>query len=74
MVDIRNIGMLAAIELAPLEGKPGQRGYETHRACLARGSLIRSSGDTMLLSPPLIIERAQIDQLFGTLADVLKAG
>lgn len=74
VVDIRNIGMLAAIELAPLEGKPGQRGYDTHRACLARGSLIRSSGDTMLLSPPLIIERAQIDQLFGTLAEVLKAG
>ncbi|WP_203564694.1 aspartate aminotransferase family protein [Bordetella pseudohinzii] len=72
VVDIRNIGMLAAIELAPLEGKPGQRGYDTHRACLARDCLIRSSGDTMLLSPPLTISRAQIDQLFGTLTEVLK--
>ena len=65
VVDIRNIGLLAAIELAPLTGKPGQRGYAVHQACLERGCLIRSAGDTMLLSPPLIIEPAQIDELFS---------
>ncbi|MEN4919794.1 aspartate aminotransferase family protein [Achromobacter spanius] len=73
VIDIRNIGLLAAIELAPLEGKPGQRAYAVHTACLERGCLIRSAGDTMLLSPPLIIERAQIDELFSVLADVLRA-
>jgi beta-alanine--pyruvate transaminase len=73
VVDIRNIGLLAAIELAPLEGQPGQRAYAVHKACLERGCLIRSAGDTMLLSPPLIIERAQIDELFTVLADVLRA-
>ena len=74
VVDIRNIGLLAAIELAPLEGQPGQRAYAVHNACLERGCLIRSAGDTMLLSPPLIIERNQIDELFSVLADVLRAG
>jgi beta-alanine--pyruvate transaminase len=44
-----------------------------HQACLERGCLIRSAGDTMLLSPPLIIERAQIDELFSVLSDVLRA-
>ncbi|MBB1592443.1 aspartate aminotransferase family protein [Achromobacter sp. UMC46] len=73
VVDIRNIGLLAAIELAPLEGQPGQRAHAVHNACLERGCLIRSAGDTMLLSPPLIIERAQIDELFTVLADVLRA-
>lgn len=73
VVDIRNIGLLAAIELATLEGQPGQRAQAVHNACLERGCLIRSAGDTMLLSPPLIIERAQIDELFSVLADVLRA-
>lgn len=73
VVDIRNIGLLAAIELAPLAGKPGQRGYAVHQACLERGCLIRSAGDTMLLSPPLIIEPAQIDELFSVLAEALRA-
>jgi beta-alanine--pyruvate transaminase len=72
VVDIRNIGLLAAIELAPLDGAPGQRAYAVHQACLERGCLIRSAGDTMLLSPPLIIERAQIDELFSVLSDVLR--
>ncbi|WP_395757476.1 aspartate aminotransferase family protein [Achromobacter sp. EB05] len=74
VVDIRNIGLLAAIELAPLAGKPGQRGYAVHQACLERGCLIRAAGDTMLLSPPLVIEPAQIDELFSVLAQVLRAG
>ncbi|MBV6305664.1 aspartate aminotransferase family protein [Candidimonas humi] len=72
VVDIRNIGLLAAVELEPRAGKPGQRGFGVHQACLAKGSLIRSSGDAMLLSPPLIIEKAQIDELFSTLSEVLR--
>ena len=48
-------------------------GYAVHQACLERGCLIRSAGDTMLLSPPLIIEPAQIDELFSVLAEALRA-
>ncbi|MEB2398223.1 MAG: aminotransferase class III-fold pyridoxal phosphate-dependent enzyme [Alcaligenaceae bacterium] len=73
VVDVRNIGLLAAVELAPIEGKPGQRAQQAHKACLKEGCLIRASGDTMLLSPPLIIEDAQMEQLFSTLAKVLRA-
>lgn len=72
VVDVRNIGLLAAVELAPIEGKPGQRAQQVHKACLKAGCLIRASGDTMLLSPPLIIEDAQMEQLFSTLAKVLR--
>ncbi|MDQ8032314.1 MAG: aspartate aminotransferase family protein [Bordetella sp.] len=72
VVDVRNIGLLAAIELAPEDGKPGQRGFAVHQACLERDCLIRSAGDTMLLSPPLIIEPDQIARLFSTLGDVLR--
>lgn len=73
VVDIRNIGLLAAVELAPVAGQPGQLGYAAHLACLDKNCLIRASGDIMVLSPPLVIEDAQIDTLFSTLGDVLKA-
>jgi beta-alanine--pyruvate transaminase len=72
VTDIRTIGLLAAVELAP-GTKPGQRAYATHLACLEKNVLIRQAGDTMVISPPLTISEAQIDQLFGTLADVLRA-
>src|SRR5690606_15650472 len=71
VIDIRNIGLLAAVELAPIEGKPGVRSYDVHRACLEQNVLIRSAGETMLLSPPLIVEKSQIDQMFTTLGNVL---
>jgi beta-alanine--pyruvate transaminase len=74
VVDIRNIGLLAAVELESLPGKAGQRGFGVHQACLEKGSLIRSSGDAMLLSPPLVIDKPQIDQLFSTLSEVLLQG
>jgi beta-alanine--pyruvate transaminase len=71
VVDIRNIGLLAAIDLASVAGKPGKRAYECHLRCLERGVMVRAAGDSVVLSPPLIIERAQVDQLFGCIADVL---
>jgi beta-alanine--pyruvate transaminase len=40
--------------------------------CFEKGLLVRTTGDIIALSPPLIIEKQQIDQIFGTLADVLK--
>jgi beta-alanine--pyruvate transaminase len=73
VVDIRNFGLLAAIELSPSADGAGKRGFDIHSLCLERGVLIRSAGDTMLLSPPLVVNPMQIDTLFGTLADVLQA-
>ncbi len=71
VLDIRNLGMLAAIELEPISGKPSARGFETFLRCYEQGVLVRAAGDNIALSPPLIIEKHHIDQLFGTLAEVL---
>ncbi|HUN75748.1 MAG TPA: aspartate aminotransferase family protein [Steroidobacteraceae bacterium] len=72
VIDVRNYGLVAAIELEPMKGKPGARGYDTFLKCYQRGMLTRQSADTIALSPPLVIEPAQIGQIFGTLATVLR--
>ncbi|ROS00098.1 beta-alanine--pyruvate transaminase [Sinobacterium caligoides] len=69
--DIRNYGLVAAIDLESREGKPGERGYEVFTECFRRGLLVRVTGDIIALSPPLIIEKSHIDQLFGTLSEVI---
>ena len=71
VVDVRNLGLVAGIELAPRPGAPGARAFETFTRCFERGVLIRVTGDTIALSPPLIIERAQIDELVGVVGEVL---
>ena len=72
VIDIRNYGMMAGIELDPGPGKPGARAFEVFLRCFEKGVLIRVTGDIIALSPPLIIEKAQIDQLADTIAEVLK--
>ncbi|MFN5512032.1 MAG: aspartate aminotransferase family protein [Burkholderiales bacterium] len=74
VIDVRNIGLIGAIELAPREGAPGVRAYEAFtRAFHEEGLLIRVTGDIIALSPPLIVEKSQIDQLFEGLARVLRS-
>jgi beta-alanine--pyruvate transaminase len=73
VIDIRTYGLICGIELAASPGKPGARGYETFVKCFERGVLVRQTGDIIALSPPLIIERAQIERIFGTLSEVLRA-
>ncbi len=72
VVDIRNIGLIGGIELAPLSGAAGKRGFDIFVDCFEKGALIRITGDTIALSPPLIIERSQIDQLVDTLRDSIR--
>jgi len=72
VIDVRNYGLVAAIELEPMKGKPGARGYDTFLKCYQRGMLTRQTADTIALSPPLVIEPAQIGQIFETLATVLR--
>lgn len=72
VIDIRNIGLLGAIELEPRAGEPGERGSEVNEMCFQEGILIRNTGDTLVLSPPLIIEDAEIDRIFDTIRNALK--
>jgi beta-alanine--pyruvate transaminase len=73
VIDIRNLGLLAGIEMASVPGKPGVRGYAAFRKCFERGVLLRFTGDILALSPPLIISRAEIERIFATLAEVLRS-
>ncbi len=72
VIDIRNFGLMAGIELAPLPGKPGARGFQAFLRCFEKGIMTRVTGDIIALSPPFIISEQQIDELVGTLADVLR--
>ena len=71
VIDIRNFGLVAAIELAPREGQAGKRGYEAMVKCFGKDLLIRTTGDIIAVSPPLIVEDAQIDRIFSTIAEVI---
>lgn len=72
VIDLRSIGMIAGIELASIPGKPGARAYDAFKRAFAEGILIRTTGDIIALSPPLILEKKHIDELFGKLAGILK--
>jgi len=73
VVDIRNIGLIGAIELAPRPGAPGARAYDVFTRCFHRENLlIRVTGDVIALSPPLILDRDHIDRIFRTLAHVIR--
>lgn len=69
--DVRNIGLVGGIELAPLEGRPGARGSDVYRRAFDLGLLVRVTGDTIALAPPLIISQAQIDELAEKLGNAI---
>lgn len=71
VIDIRNIGLIGAIELEGIPGEPTKRAFSCFLDAYERGLLIRTTGDTIALSPPLIIEKSHIDQLVDTLRTVL---
>jgi len=72
VIDIRNCGLVAGIELDPVAGSPGARAFGVYLKCFERGLLIRTTGDVIALSPPLTIEQKHIDELIGVLSQVLK--
>ncbi|HMM52684.1 MAG TPA: aminotransferase class III-fold pyridoxal phosphate-dependent enzyme, partial [Burkholderiaceae bacterium] len=71
VVDVRNLGLVTGIELAPREGAPGARAAEAFQRCFDRGLLVRVTGDVIALAPPLIVEADQIAWMFETLRQVL---
>jgi beta-alanine--pyruvate transaminase len=73
VIDIRNLGLVGGIELEPRAGAPGARAFDVFVDCFNRGALIRTTGDIIALSPPLIIEKRQIDELVDTLGAAIKA-
>ncbi len=72
VIDIRNLGLVGAIELSSREAAPGARAYDIFVDCFKKGLLIRVTGDVIALSPPLIIEKEQIDTIVSVLGDALK--
>ncbi len=72
VIDIRNMGLIGAIELEPIAGEPTKRAFAAFIDAYEKNVMIRTTGDIIAMSPPLIIEKEHIDQLFGTLRDVLK--
>jgi beta-alanine--pyruvate transaminase len=72
VIDVRNYGLILGLELQSIAGKVGARAFEVYTKCFERGMLIRQTADIIALSPPLIVEPAQIDQMFSTLAEVLR--
>ena len=64
VIDIRNMGLIAAVEIQAKDGAIGARGFETMKKAWDLGVMIRANGDTIAFSPPLIVENSQIDQMF----------
>ena len=73
VIDIRNIGLVGAVELAPRKGAPGARGMEACIKAYEAGLMIRVSGDVIAMSPPLIVEKAHVDEMIGILGDVIRS-
>jgi beta-alanine--pyruvate transaminase len=72
VIDVRNYGLIGAVELEPRAGKPAARGYEVFVKCFERGVMVRQTGDTIAMSPPLIIEQKHIEKLIETLGAVIR--
>ncbi|WP_337186800.1 aspartate aminotransferase family protein [Phenylobacterium sp.] len=73
VTDIRNIGLMAGIDLAPREGAPGARGYAAMVAAFEAGAMIRATGDTLALAPPLVVQPAEIERLVEIVRGVISA-
>jgi beta-alanine--pyruvate transaminase len=72
IIDIRNTGIVAGIELEPRPGAPTKRATELFHKCFDNGLLVRSTGDIIALSPPLILEKAHIDEMVGRIGDLVE--
>ena len=73
VIDIRNFGLVAGIELQPRAGKPTERAVRVFQRCFDNGVLIRTTGDIIALSPPLIVEEKHIDRIVETIEAAIRA-
>jgi beta-alanine--pyruvate transaminase len=72
VIDIRNFGLIGAVELEPRQGKPGARGFDVFQKCFERGVMLRQTGDTIAMAPPLVIESKQIERIVETLGAAIR--
>src|SRR3984957_7131110 len=72
VIDVRNYGLVGAVELEPRAGKPGARAFDVFLKCFERGVMVRQTGDVIAMSPPLIIEEKQIARIVETLTEVIR--
>jgi beta-alanine--pyruvate transaminase len=73
VIDIRNFGLLGAVELAPIPGQPTARALDVFARCFDAGVVVRTTGDTIALTPPLIAEPEQLSRIAETLAEAIRA-
>jgi beta-alanine--pyruvate transaminase len=73
VIDVRNFGLIGAVELKPIEGQPTARAMNIFRRCFDDGTIVRTTGDTLAFSPPLIIEESQIEQTIESVRKALRA-
>lgn len=71
VIDIRNVGLMGAIELAPIPGNPSKRGSDIYDRAFEKGVYARLTGNTLACAPPLISTKAHIDRLFNTLGEAI---
>ena len=71
VIDIRNLGLMGAVELEPRKGAPTTRAYEVFLKCFEKGLLVRQTGDTIAMSPPLIVTKDQISEIISILGEAL---
>jgi len=73
VVDCRNLGLIGAVELAQRPGVPyGEGAFDVFEKCWERGVFVRPVGEALAFCPPLIAEKQHLDEMFGTVAEVLK--
>jgi beta-alanine--pyruvate transaminase len=72
VIDIRNFGLVGGVELAPIAGEPAKRAFNVFLDCYDKGVMLRVTGDIVAISPPLIIEREQIDRIVDTLRGAIQ--
>lgn len=72
VVDLRNMGIMAGIELESRADGVGRRAYDVFARCYQKGVLVRAAGEIIALSPPLIVKKNHVDEMFGILAETLK--
>ena len=72
VMGIRCLGLAGAVELTSIAGAPGKRAYDIFMECFHKGVLVRPAGENLVLAPPYIVDKTQIDVMVGTLADAIK--
>jgi beta-alanine--pyruvate transaminase len=73
VIDVRNYGLIGAVELTPIAGQPTARAMSIFRECYDKGLIIRTTGDTVAFSPPLIVKESQIEQTVEIIRTTLRS-